>query len=104
MLRISPPAAQKITDIDIGVPTARWDIRFVPDKYVPRGGIAAQKPPIAIRAAVKLSSLQGHRFVLDLCYTPRRARRFFETNARDKPRRPGGRQGSRCRNSLVSVA
>jgi len=66
MLRISPSAAQKITDLDIGVPPARWDIRFMPDKYVPRGGIAAQKPPIPIRTAVQFSSLQGHWFVLGL--------------------------------------
>jgi len=67
MLRIFSRTAEKCADIDVGHLTARWDIRFVPDKYVPRGGIAAQKPPIPIRAGVKLSSLQGHRFVLDLC-------------------------------------
>src|SRR5215472_8144100 len=104
MLGIFPRATQKCADINIGYLTARWDIRFMPDKYLPGSRIPAEKPPISIGAAIQLSPLQRHRFVLDLCYTPRRARRFFETKARDKPRRPAGRQGSPCDNSLVSVA
>src|SRR5215472_15882388 len=66
MLGIFPRATQKCADIDIGYLTTRWDIRFMPDKYVPRGGIAAQKPPIPIRTAVQFSPLQGHWFVLGL--------------------------------------
>ena len=69
MLGISR-STQKCGDLDIGQLTARWDIRLVPDKYVPGTGITAEKPPISIRAAVKLSSLQGHPLLPDSRYLP----------------------------------
>jgi len=76
MLGISA-SAQKCADLDIGQVTSRSDIRLMPDKYVPGSGITAEKPPISIRAAVELSSLQGHPLLSDLCYLWRR--RFGET-------------------------
>ena len=67
MLGIFPRATQKCADINIGYLTARWDIRFMPDKYLPGNRIPDEKPPISIRAAVKFSPVQQHRIVLDLC-------------------------------------
>ena len=59
MLGISP-SAQKCPDLDIGQVTSRWGIRLMPDKYFPGARITAEKPPISIRAAVKLSYLRWH--------------------------------------------
>ena len=67
MLGISP-SAQKCPDLDIGLVTSRWDIGLMSDKYVPGTGVTAEKPPISIRAAIKLSSLRGHSLLSDLCY------------------------------------
>src|ERR1700747_858078 len=53
MLGISLSAAEKFADIDIGPFAARWDIGFVPDKHIPGGGIAPEKPPVSVRAAVE---------------------------------------------------
>jgi hypothetical protein len=60
-------AAGGIVHLAINSESIRWDIRFLPDKHVPGGGIAAEKPPICIRAAVQLSSFQRQSPVLDLC-------------------------------------
>jgi len=79
MLGISP-SAQKCPDLDIGQVTSRWCIRLMPDKYFPGARITAEKPPISIRAAVKLSSLHGHPFLPDLGYSWER--RFRETRER----------------------
>jgi len=60
MLGISLPAAQKRGDVHFRHVTARWNIRFVPDKRGSSSGIAAEKPLIAVRAAIKLFPLRGH--------------------------------------------
>lgn len=67
MLGISR-SAQKYADLDIGHLTARWDIRLMPDKYVPGTGITAEKPPVSIRTAIKLSSLEDHSLLSELSY------------------------------------
>src|SRR6516164_270924 len=57
MLGISLPSAQEFADVDIGPLAARWDIGFVPDKHVPGGGIAPEKPSVSVRATVERSLL-----------------------------------------------
>src|SRR5215472_16651658 len=64
MLGMSLTSAQKFTDVDLSHMTARLGVRFVPDEDVSRGGIAGEKPPIAVRAAVKLSFLHRHQLAL----------------------------------------
>jgi hypothetical protein len=60
VLGMSLVSAQKCPDIDICRLTARWDIGLVPHEHVPGSWIAAKGPPISVRAAVKLSFLDGH--------------------------------------------
>jgi hypothetical protein len=55
MLWVSLSGAQKFADIDIGPLAPRWDISFVPDKDVPAGGIALEKPSVSVRAIVEHS-------------------------------------------------
>jgi hypothetical protein len=64
MLGISPSRAQKFGDIDIGQLAAGWDIGLVPDEHVRSGGIATEKPSVSVRAAVELSLLGGHLWLL----------------------------------------
>jgi len=101
MLGISP-SAQKCADLDIGHVTSRWNIRLVPDEYVPGTGITAEKPPISIRAAVKLSSLHGHRLLPDLCYPRQRPSRLRET--RECRTEPAFRPADRSTLSASSIS
>ena len=66
MFRISRASAEKRADVDIARPTAGWGIRLVPDKHVPGDGIAAEEPPIAVGAAIKLPRLDCHPSLLML--------------------------------------
>jgi len=57
MLGISP-AVQKCAYVDIDQVTSRWGLRVMPAKSVAGIGVTAEKPPITIRAALKLSLLR----------------------------------------------
>jgi hypothetical protein len=61
MLGIQRPSAEKCADFDFGYMTARGSVRFMPDEYASRFRLAAQKPAISARAAIKLPSFDGHR-------------------------------------------
>jgi hypothetical protein len=57
MLGISLSIAQKFADINVGPLAARWDIGFVPDKYVPGNRVALEQPSVSVRATIELSLL-----------------------------------------------
>jgi hypothetical protein len=57
MFGVQRPTAEKCADVDIRCMTARRCVRFMPDEYALRIRLAAQKPPISIGAAVKLSGI-----------------------------------------------
>ena len=61
MFGIQRSTVEKGADVDFGYMTARGSVRFMPDEYASRFRLAAQKPAISARDAIKLSRFDRHR-------------------------------------------
>ena len=57
MLRVQRATAEKGADVEVRYPTARGQVRLVPDEHAISVRFPAQKPPISIGAAIKFSRL-----------------------------------------------
>jgi hypothetical protein len=59
VLRVQRPTTQKCAYVEVRYPTARGQVRLVPDEHAISVRFPAQKPPISIGAAIKFSRLDA---------------------------------------------